>query len=151
VNTKWRHGISLCHKWNSFLWIGLHRVWKVMHHKHYWKLVSPGRNLFLRIYHQRMSWHQCSIGKHQLFHSVIFSTVQTVRQTEWFWSFLWHVTSCAQCILRACFTWRANLSWYVQNAVTMVLNMACSSLVYRTLAVACNMQCNTYIKKFKLQ
>lgn len=76
----WIHNedrISLCHKRNLFLWIGLHTVWKVMHCKHYWKLVSAGHNLFLRMSHQRMSWHQCSSGKHQLFHSVIFWTVST--------------------------------------------------------------------------
>lgn len=152
VNTQWRHGISLCHKRNLFLWIGLHSVWKVMHYKHYWKLVSAGHNLFFRMSHQRMSWHQCSIGKHQLFHSVIFWTVSTAHWTERFWSFLRHMISCAQCVLHACFTWHANLSWYVRKAVTMVLNMASSSLVYGTpLAVACNMQCNTYIKKFQLQ
>jgi len=113
-------------KLNSFLWIGLHSVWKVMHCKHYWKLVSVDRNLFLRMYHQRMSWHQCSTGKHQLFHSVIFLTVRTRHWTERFWSFLCHMTCCAQCVLHACFTWHANLSWYVQKAVTMVLNMAYS-------------------------
>jgi hypothetical protein len=42
----------------------------------------------LGMYHQRMSWHQCSIGKHQLFHSFILWTMWTVHWTERFWGFL---------------------------------------------------------------